>query len=108
MGTKTSFCVIDSLLVTGSVGPQYRVCERTRQGLAPGRGDTYAYNLPDQWVVVGAEPLRDGAYALQVTVDPRNLLAEGGDAREQNNSATGYFSVQNGAIGPVSSAPGTG
>lgn len=104
-GTKTSFCIIDSVLVDGQIDAQYRVCERTRQGLSPGRGDTYAFNLPEQWVEVGPEPLADGQYALQVTADPRNLLAEGGGERERNNTATGYFTVTNGAIGPVSNVP---
>jgi hypothetical protein len=104
-GTKTSFCIIDSVLVTGSLEPEYDRCERTRQGLSPGRGDTYAYNLPEQWVEIGPEPLADGAYALQVTADPRNLLAEGGGERERNNTATGYFTVSSGAIGPVSVVP---
>jgi hypothetical protein len=104
-GTKTSFCIIDSVLVDGQIDARYRVCERMRQGLSPGRGDTYAFNLPEQWVEVGPEPLGDGAFALQVTADPRNLLAEGGGEREQNNTATGYFTVTNGAIGPVSNVP---
>ncbi len=104
-GTKTSFCIIDSVLVTGPYAARYDRCERVRQGLTPGRGDTYAFNLPEQWVEVGPEPLVDGRYALQVTADARHLLAEGGGEREQNNAATGYFTVTNGAIGPVSNVP---
>lgn len=107
-GTKTSFCIVDSALGTGALERQYRVCERTRQGLTPGWGDTYASNLPEQWVEIGPEPLPDGAYALRVTADPRGLLAEGGGERERNNAATGYFSVTNGTIGPVSTTPATG
>jgi hypothetical protein len=104
-GTKTSFCIIDSVLVNGTHDAQYLQCERTRQGLTPGRGDTYAFNLPEQWVVVGLEPLADGDYALQVTADPRGLLAEGGGEREQNNAARGYFTVANGVIGPATAVP---
>ena len=104
-GTKTSFCIIDSVLVNGSLEAQYTRCERTRQGLTPGRGDTYAFNLPEQWVVVGNAPLADGAYALQVTADPRSLLDEGGDEREQNNVATTYFAVEGGTIGSPSPTP---
>jgi hypothetical protein len=107
-GTKTSFCIIDSTVmpwITTRRDRQYTVCERTRQGLTPGWGDTYASNLPDQWVAIGPEPLPDGAYALRVTAEPRGLLAEGGGAREENNAATGYFTVENGVIGPISDLP---
>lgn len=104
-GTKTSFCIVDSTLGSGALDRQYRECERTRQGLTPGWGDTYAFNLPEQWVEIGSEPLPDGAYALRATADPRGLLAEGGGEREQNNTATGYFTVTNGAIGRVAATP---
>jgi hypothetical protein len=108
-GTKTSFCILDSSLMPGPANRYPRgftECEQTRQGLTPGWGDTYAANLPDQWVVVGAAPLPDGDYALRVIADSRGLLAEGGGEREQNNTAIGYFAVTNGVIGPVSSVLG--
>jgi hypothetical protein len=97
-GTKTSFCVMDSIRIQGSYPSQYQSCGGELQGLTPGWGDAYGYWLADQWVVLGSERLADGQYGLQSTADPRNLLNEGGGVREGDNTAVTYFTVTNGAI----------
>lgn len=98
-GTKTGFCIMDTTAVRGSLGGQYRGCGLTLQGLTVGWGDTYSSLLPDQWVVLGRESLADGAYAVQSTADPRNVIAEGG--RDGNNVGTTCFTVARGAIRPT-------
>ena len=56
-------------------------------------------------MVLGASPLADGEYAVQSIADPKNLLKEGGKAREKNNTATAYFAVKNGQIQNVRDRP---
>lgn len=97
-GTKTSFCITDNVDMDARELRQYTTCEQEQQGLTPGWGDTYAANLPDQWIVIGNEPLADGEYAVRSTADPKGLLSEGGGKRETNNAATTYFSVENGEL----------
>jgi hypothetical protein len=97
-GSKTSFCIVDSTPVQGSLSRTYLTCERERQGLTPGWGDVYVSSLDEQWVVLGDEPLPAGEYALRSIADPKNLLAEGGGEREGNNAATTYFTVDEGKI----------
>jgi hypothetical protein len=96
--TKTSFCITDNARLRGLHPRQYFSCERVLQGLTPGWVDTYQWHLPDQWVVIGPEPLPDGEYAIESIADPRGLLDEGGAEREANNSAIVYFTVAGGAI----------
>jgi hypothetical protein len=105
-GTKTSFCIVDSTRVQGSLSPEYVSCERERQGLTPGWGDVYASSLDDQWVVLEDGPLTAGEYALRSIADPKGLLAEGSGNREENNTATKYFTVnEDGAITNVRDTP---
>lgn len=97
---KVSFCLVDSELVAGSHPRQYTVCElKEPQGITPGYSDVYAWNLPDQWVVLQDGPLADGEYALRSTADPGNQLNEGGGERELNNAAVVYFTVDSGQLG---------
>jgi hypothetical protein len=98
VGTKTSFCIIDSARMDSPFEPLYDDCERKRQGLTPGWGDVYTANLFEQWVVLDDGPLADGEYGLQSTADLLGLLAEGGGVREQNNAAITYFTVDGGQI----------
>jgi hypothetical protein len=98
-GSKTSFCIVDSTPVQGTLSRTYLTCERERQGLTPGWGDVYVSSLDEQWVVLGDEPLPAGEYALRSIADPKHLLDEGGGEREANNAATTYFTVdENGDI----------
>ncbi|MCD6032124.1 MAG: hypothetical protein K0S78_4306 [Thermomicrobiales bacterium] len=94
---KLSSCVFDDILVDQSPPRprQYRDCGAERQGLSPAWGDRYDASLPDQWVDLGAGPLRDGVYTLHVTVDPLDRIDEGG--REANQALT-TFVVRDGQI----------
>ena len=95
---KLSSCVFDDVLVDQSSQrpSQYEWCRVERQGMSPGWGDIYDASLPDQWVDLGAGPLRDGTYALRVTVDPLERIDEGG--RKTNNAAATTFLVRDGRI----------
>lgn len=96
--TKISFCIMDTDHVEGEFDEIYTRCGRDFQGLTPGWGDTYDFSLPDQWVVLGDSFLADGEYGLESTADPKNLLNEGDPALRTNNTATTYFTVQDGVI----------
>jgi len=102
-GTKTSFCIYDYITVEGTNPAQYIGCGFELTGLTPGWGDTYHASLPDQWIVLGTQPLGDGEYAIQSTADPKGLIDEGGRNRERNNTAVTYFTVQGGQISNVRS-----
>lgn len=95
-GTKTGFCIIDNYaMAEDPYPPQFTRCDDSkRQGLTPGWVDEYAWDLADQWVVVGPDPLPAGEYGLRSTADPRGLLDEGGDEREANNGAITYFRAE--------------
>jgi hypothetical protein len=97
-GTKTSFCITDNDPQRGGYPPQYTTCQRQKQGLTPGWGDTYGAHLPEQWIDVGEDELEDGEYGLKSTVDPLGLLNEGGGGGEGNNTAITYFTVDGGDI----------
>ena len=82
-GQGESVCVRDSRPVDSRPdSPPSRVyhsCDRDVQGVSVGWGDTYRYNLPEQWIDVGETPLPDGEYVLRLIADPRNLLYESGE-----------------------------
>ena len=94
-GTKTSFCILDSTRMRGSYPEQYTDCSMTLQGLSVGWGDGYDYQLPEQWVVLGRQPLADGIYAVRSPADPKNVLAE---SRNNTNVAKTCFEVRQGTI----------
>jgi hypothetical protein len=64
-GKKTTFCIMDTdrvLSLPGSpTSPYYSTCGKVSQGLSIGWGDTYTYDLPDQWVDLGTTPWRMGS-----------------------------------------------
>jgi hypothetical protein len=97
-GVKTSYCIMDTQRREGDYPDQYTTCNADRQGLSPGWADTYRADLYDQWVVLGDQPLPDGEYAVQSIADPQGLLDEGGGAREKDNTAMTYFTVDGGVI----------
>ena len=94
-GTKTSFCIRDDSRVRGSFPEQYTGCSTALQGLSVGWEDVYGYQLLEQWVVLGRQPLADGTYAGRSTTDPKNVLAE---SRNNNNVARTCFKVRQGTI----------
>lgn len=104
-GTKTSFCIMDTGRYSGSFTSQFQECDNALQGLSVGWGDTYTANLPDQWVVLGDQPLAEGEYGIQSTADPAGVLDEGGGERENNNVNVTYFTVSSGQISNIRQSP---
>jgi hypothetical protein len=108
-GTKTSFCIEDTSRLERTFASQYGSCGLALQGLTPGWADTYGWQLADQWIVLGDQPLADGEYAVQSTADPKGLLNEGerkiDPARKTNNSAVTFFTVSAGQISNVRTVP---
>jgi hypothetical protein len=108
-GIKTTFCIMDTARVDTSIpgspsAAAYSSCGRTTQGLSVGWGDTYGWNLADQWVVLDDTGLADGLYVLRSIADPLNLLYESpnrADAAVESrtaNEALTRFRVVQGAI----------
>lgn len=82
-GVKTTFCVMDTDLVDGSLAgaprsPVYASCGADVQGMSIGWGDTYGYWLDGQSVDVTGLP--DGDYRLAIQIDPKNKILESNDA----------------------------
>ncbi len=108
-GTKTTFCLMDTYRVQALPGSPtsayYTQCGNTLQGISVGWGDTYGYNLPDQWIDLGTSSyLSDGDYVLRSVADPKNVLYEsankGDTSREsqQANAGVTFFRVSGGTI----------
>ena len=93
-GTKTGFCIVDTINHTGQYGPRYTTCGQTLQGLSVGWADVYPAHLADQWIDLGA-PLADGTYTLRSTANPRQRLIE---ANYGNNAAQTCFTAQGGVV----------
>jgi hypothetical protein len=95
--SKVSFCVRDTARLRNLDGtpaePVYTTCEQDIQGLSVGWGDTYRFEIADQWLEVGSQPLPDGRYVLRSIADPRNLLDEGGNESAASNAAQTCFTV---------------
>jgi Lysyl oxidase len=80
-GVKTTFCIMDTARVDPPVpgsplSPAYSSCGRSTQGMSVGWGDTYSWQLADQWVVLDPSGLADGPYVLRSIADPLNILYE--------------------------------
>ncbi len=91
---KVSYCLQDTDPSPASgAGPassprQYYACQPQLQGISPGWIDTYASDLPGQWLDISNLP--DGSYALVSRTDPYNLVRE---TNEHNNDALTYFQL---------------
>gem|GEM_PF-1976036 len=96
-GSKTSFCVLDSVKWESSATnrPGYTDCNAQKQGLTPGWGDIYTSSLPDQWIDLGTRMVGDGEYALHSTVDPHDRVVE---TNEGNNTGVLKFVIANGKL----------
>lgn len=76
---KVSFCLIDVAKAREDAipVPTYAACNPVRQGISPGWSDIYTMDLPGQSLAI---PVPDGRYALVITLDTANRLAEANDA----------------------------
>jgi hypothetical protein len=78
-GSKTTFCIMDTTQVDGSLAgaPQqavYDTCGSTIQGMSVGWGDTYGYTLAGQSIDFTGNP--SGDYCLTIQIDPKGKLCE--------------------------------
>lgn len=81
-GGKVSFCLMDGEQIgdpPAGADPLtragiYRTCSGFWQGISPGWADVYEYDLPGQQIPLAG--VRDGTYALVVTVNPDGRLLE--------------------------------
>jgi hypothetical protein len=84
---KVSFCLLDLLTYDWRLPgypqwPVYSTCGGGTQGISVGWADIYEKSLPDQWIDVTNVP--NGAYWLEVEVDPSNRLME----RDETNNVS--------------------
>jgi len=87
---KVSFCLVDSALLDPVLehnsSQTYTNCTPVLpQGISVGWVDVYPWTLPDQYLDITGLP--DGDYWLVSSVDPANLIQEGGGAAEYNNTS---------------------
>lgn len=77
---KVSFCLLDTVKISGFSGPgqpgspRYRQCNRNTQGISVGWSDIYSAQLFGQWIVIEGVP--DGVYWVVFETDPEGLLQE--------------------------------
>ncbi|HEU5295054.1 MAG TPA: lysyl oxidase family protein [Burkholderiaceae bacterium] len=86
-GQKTTFCVMDTTKINGSLPGSpanafYSTCGNQTQGMSIGWGDTYGAHLDGQSIDFTNNA--DGLYQLVIQVDPKNLLIEG--TKDDNRS----------------------
>lgn len=92
-GSKTTFCVMDTNKVDGSLpgAPQtafYATCGSSVQGMSVGWADTYGYTLAGQSVDFTGNP--SGDYCLTIQIDPKGRLLE---TDETDNVASSLLRV---------------
>lgn len=106
-GYKTTFCIRETQMIRNypdtPQSPIHTECGDKVQGLSVGWGDSYRYDIPEQWIEVGDAPLPDGQYVLRSVVDPDNVLKESPDndpyyESSQDNEAVTNFEVYQQAI----------
>jgi hypothetical protein len=107
-GSKVTFCVMDTTRIDTRLpgAPKkavYTVCGSQVQGMSVGWGDKYGYHLAGQEIDVTGLP--DGVYALRITVDPQNRLAETSDA---DNVSSVDVRLAGGTVTVLGAKPGRG
>jgi len=125
IGAKTTSCIFDNEFVkTLAQTPWPFVFPesgcypddqgRIEQGLSVGWGDTYFYDVFEQWIDLGpGGTLADGAYVLRSVTDPTNKIYESADksdlARESDidNEAITKFEVVDGQLVDSNAPSGT-
>jgi hypothetical protein len=93
VGSKTTFCVMDTNKIDGSlpgapVQAHYATCGTTVQGMSVGWADTYGYVLEGQAVDITGNPTGD--YCLSIQIDPKGRLLE---TNEADNIASSLLRV---------------
>lgn len=89
-GSKTTFCIMDTTKVNGSLpgAPQqavYAVCGDKVQGMSVGWGDTYGYHLEGQSINITGNP--SGDYCLTIQIDPKGKLCEADEPTDCGSSS---------------------
>lgn len=79
VGAKTTFCVMDTDKINGSlpgapISAYYASCGNAIQGMSVGWGDTYGSHLAGQELDFTGNP--DGLYQLKIEIDPDSVLLE--------------------------------
>ncbi|HEU4370993.1 MAG TPA: lysyl oxidase family protein [Methylomirabilota bacterium] len=79
VGAKTTFCVMDTNKVDGTLSGApatafYATCGTTVQGMSVGWADTYGYTLTGQSIDFTGNP--SGDYCLTIQIDPKGRLFE--------------------------------
>ena len=74
VGTKTSFCIMDTTLIDGTAPAAYSTCGSQVQGMSLGWGDRYGYQLAGQEIDVTGLPA--DTYRLRIVIDPLGRLQE--------------------------------
>lgn len=79
LGTKTTFCVMDTNKINGALpgapsGAVYSTCGNQIQGISVGWGDTYGAHLAGQ--EIDFTDNADGVYRLRIELDPKKLVVE--------------------------------
>ncbi|MGH7301746.1 MAG: lysyl oxidase family protein [Candidatus Rokuibacteriota bacterium] len=82
IGSKTTFCIIDTTPINTSLPgapptPVYTTCGPAIQGMSVGWGDTYGRQLAGQLVDFTDNP--SGDYKLTIEIDPKKRLIETND-----------------------------
>jgi hypothetical protein len=93
-GQKTTFCVMDTTRIDGSLPGApgqavYNTCGNLVQGMSVGWGDTYGSQLPGQELDFTGNA--DGIYQLKIDVDPNSRLVE---SNENDNESCVLLSLK--------------
>lgn len=93
MGSKTTFCVMDTTKIAGLPGAPtqafYSSCGRDLQGMSVGWGDTYGAHLAGQELDFSGNA--DGIYQLKIEIDPKKLLIE---SNKNDNTSCVLLSIR--------------
>ena len=92
-GQKTTFCVMDTTKVDGSLpgapsSAGYSTCGNQIQGMSVGWGDTYGSHLPGQ--EIDFTDNADGIYSLKIIIDPDSNIVE---SNEIDNESCALISI---------------
>lgn len=107
-GSKTTFCVMDTTKINGSLpgAPTqavYSTCGNQVQGMSIGWGDTYGSQLAGQELDFTGNP--DGIYQLKIEIDPKKLLLE---SNKNDNVSCVLLSIANSTVTVLDNSGGCG